>query len=98
MGTYIVSNLKDGGDIQPLYANLSDPNDNFITKYKPVKPDQSETGKVDEVDMEIYREEVKQFVQRKTNMRRNLEKAYGLVWGQCSAHPWALATYSTGTF
>ena len=35
LGTYIVSNLKDGGDIQPLYANLADPNDNFVAKYKP---------------------------------------------------------------
>ena len=93
LGTYIISNLKDGGDIQPLYANLTDPNDNFITKYKPAKPDRNEAGEVDEVDMEIYREEVKQFVQRKTNMRRNLEKAYGLVWGQCSA---GLQTYLKG--
>ena len=74
IGTYIVSNLKDGGDIQPLYANLIDPNDNFITKYKPTKLDYDLQGEIDEVDLEIYREEVKQFVQRKTNMRRNIER------------------------
>ena len=34
--------------------------------------------------MEIYKEEIKQFVQRKMNLRRNMEKTYGLVWGQCS--------------
>ena len=93
LGTYIVSNLKDGGDIQPLYANLADPNDNFVAKYKPTKPDYDASGEIDEVDMEIYREEVKQFVQRKTNMRRNLEKTYGLIWGQCSA---GLQTYIKG--
>ena len=69
-----MSNLKDGGDIQPLYATLTDPNDNFTSKYKPIKPKHDDAGELDEVDMEIYREEVKQFVQRKSNMRRNLEK------------------------
>ena len=93
LGTYIVSNLKDGGDIQPLYATLTDPSENFTSKYKPIKPEYDDIGEVDEVDMEIYREEVKQFVQRKINMRRNLEKTYGLVWGQCSA---ALQTYIKG--
>ena len=93
LGTYIVSNLKDGGDIQPLYANLVDPNDNFTVKYKPTKPDHDASGEMDEVDLEIYREEVKQFVQRKTNMRRNLEKTYGLIWGQCLA---GLQTYIKG--
>ena len=72
LGTYVVSKLKDGGDIQPLYSNLVDPNDNFTTKYKPTKPDYDTSGEIDEVDLEIYREEVKQFVQRKTNMRENI--------------------------
>ena len=43
------------------------------------------SGEIDELDIEIHREEVKQFVQRKTNMRQNLEKTYGLIWGRCSA-------------
>ena len=85
LGTYRVSNLKDGDDIQPLFATLTDPSDNFTSKYKPTKPEYGDTGETNEVDIEIYREEVKQFVQRKINMRRNLEKMYGLVWGQCSS-------------
>ena len=101
LGTYIVSNLKDGGDIQPLYTTLSDPNENFASKHKPIKPESNETGELDEVDPEIYRKEVKQFVQRKINMRRNLEKAYGLIWGQCSAGLQAyikdLSYYETGS-
>ena len=90
---YIVSNLKDGGDIQPLYVSLTDPSDNFVAKYKPAKPEYDVSGEVDEVDMEIYCKEVKQFVQQKTNMRRNLERTYGLVWGQCSS---GLQTYIKG--
>ena len=39
VANYVVSNFKDGGDIQPFFVNL----------------------------------------------RRNLEKSYGLIWGQCSA-------------
>ena len=93
LGTYIVSNLKNGGDIQPLYATLADPSENFAAKHKPIKPESDESGELDEVDKEIYREEVKQFVQQKINMRRNLEKAYGLIWGQCSA---GLQTYNKG--
>ena len=38
----------------------------------------------DDIDLEIYEEEIKQFVQRKMNLHRNMEKIYGLVWGQCS--------------
>ena len=65
LGIYIVSNLKDGGDIQPLYNTLSDPNIDFAAKHKPIKPESGERGEADEVDHEIYCEEVKQFVQRK---------------------------------
>ena len=47
--------------------------------------------------MEIYCEEVKQFVRRKGTLRRNLEKLYGLVWGQCSTclqmYIWGLTSY-----
>ena len=54
LGTYIVSNLKDGGDIQPLYVALTDPKDNFTSKYKPIKPEYDNTGDIDEVNIEIY--------------------------------------------
>ena len=81
IGIYIVLNLKDGGDIQPLYTMLTDPNINFAAKYKPVKSELDDRVEIDEVDHEIYREEVKQFVQRKINLRRNLEKVYGLIRG-----------------
>ena len=85
MDTYVISNFKDGGDIQSVFTELKDPTDVFQASNKPMKPEQDDLGEVDEVDKEIYKEEVKQFVQRKINLRRNMEKSYGLVWGQCSS-------------
>ena len=84
VSNYVVSNFKDGGDIQPLFVDLIDPTKEFQTKNKPVKPEEvdEEENPTDEVDQEIYKEEVKQFVQRKMNLRRNLEKSYGLIWGR----------------
>ena len=38
----------------------------------------------DDIDKYIYREEIKLFVVRQTNLRRNMEKSFGLIWGQCS--------------
>ena len=63
--------------------------ESFLTTNKPVNPDVVGED-VDKVDMEIYRQEVKQFVRLKTTLQRNLEKSYGLIWGQCSA---GLQTY-----
>jgi len=94
IATYVVSNLKDGGDIQTIFLEMKDPSKTFNESHKPIKPEKrDEDEDIDEVDLEIYREEVKQFVQRKMNMRRNVEKSYGLVWGQCSN---GLQTYIKG--
>ena len=93
MSNYVISNLKDGGDVQSLFIKYQDPTNAFITANKPVKPDENDPD-VDEADVDIYKEDIKQFVQRKINLRRNLEKCYGLVWGQCSG---GLQTYLRGT-
>ena len=86
VANYVVSSFKDGSDIQPLFVDLIDPTKEFQTKNKPVKPESGQDEEdTDEVDQEIYKEEVKQFVQRKMNLGRNLEKSYSLIWGQCSA-------------
>ena len=63
-----------------MLVDLIDPTTEFQTKNKPVKPESGQDeDNSDEVDQEIYKEEVKQFVQRKMNLRRNLEKSYGLI-------------------
>ena len=95
LATYVVSNLKDGGDIQIIFTELKDPTKSFNELHKPIKPETSEGDELDEVDLEIYKEEVKQFVQRKMNLRRNIEKSFGLVWGQCSN---GLQTYIKGLY
>ena len=40
MSNYVVSNLKDSGDIQCLYTDLKDPTDEFQLINKPIKPAQ----------------------------------------------------------
>ena len=86
VANHVVANFKDGGDIQPLFMDLIDPTREFQVKNKTIKPETNEDEEnSDKVDLEIYKEEMKQFVQRKMNLRRNLEKSYGLIWGQCSA-------------
>ena len=80
VANHVVTNFKDGGDIQPLFVDLIDPTREIQVKNKPIKPETNEDEEnPDEVDLEIYKEEVKQFVQRKMNLRRILEKSYGPV-------------------
>ena len=61
VSNYVVSNFKDGGDIQPLFVDLVDPTKEFQNKNKPVKPedDNNEKNPTDKVNQEIYKEEVK---------------------------------------
>ena len=78
-----------------MFVDLIDPTREFQTKNKPVKPESGlDEENPNEVNQEIYKEEVKQFVQHKMNLRRNLEKSYRLIWGQCSA---GLQAYIKGT-
>ena len=60
---------------------MQNPTKTFRAKYKPSAPTESS----DTVDKDIYKEEVKLFVSREINLRRNIEKIFGLVWGQCSS-------------
>ena len=50
----------------------------------PIKSDSAYDTKLDKINLQIYKEEVKQFVQRKMNLHRNLGKLYNLVWGHCN--------------
>ena len=52
-----------------MFTDLIDPTSEFQAKNKPIKPEGNEEEEnPDEVDLEIYKEEVKQFVQRKMNV------------------------------
>lgn len=49
----------------------------FVKKHKPIKPDPDADENIDDVDLEIYWEEVEHFIQHKINMRQNLET---IIW------------------
>ena len=76
---YVLGNYKDGSDIKCLLKKLENPMDT-LKKYLPEDIDENASA----VKKEIQKEEIKQYVARKTNLRRNIEKVFGLIWGQCS--------------
>jgi len=47
MNNYVISNLKDGGDMQCVYTNLRDPTDEFQQLHKPAKPVPDVFGGID---------------------------------------------------
>ena len=82
---YIETNFKDGGCSHPLLHGLTNPTSILLKKHNPTKPLKREDGEpIGNVNIEIYKKEIKQFVQRKINLQRNREKTYGIVWGQYS--------------
>ena len=83
IGNYVLSNLKDGGDIMFLFRKMENPATNFETKYMPTEL--TEDQKKSQVRQDIYRERIKAYVAREVNMTRNVEKCFGVIWGQCSA-------------
>ena len=83
--TYAISNFKDGGDLKPLFRKMTDPSKSFKEKKKPTAPEpEDENAPIDPVDLDIYREQIKLYVARESNLRRNMEKTFGIIWGQCS--------------
>ena len=83
VGNYVLSNLKDGGDIMVLFRKMENPITTFETKYLPAEL--SDNDKKSQVKQDIYRERIKAYVTREVNMTRNVEKCFGIIWGQCSA-------------
>ena len=81
---YVVTTLKDGGDMQILFREMKDPLLHLNSNYKPKKPIDDKAPDYSE-DLDLYKAEITAFTQRKLNLRRNKEKSFGLVWGQCSA-------------
>jgi len=75
LGTFILSNFKDGGDLKPLFRRMEDPTTSFRSKRTPIPP--IDTAEV--VYKDIYKEEIKMSVSRESNLRRNMEKTFGLL-------------------
>ena len=78
---YIIFNFKDGHDIRPLFKDGSDPIKTHKDKNKPAALGTT----ADEVYREIHKVEITQYVSRQANIKRNITKTFGLVWGQFSA-------------
>ena len=77
VGNYVVKKLTDGADIKMLITEGKDPvrvyEENNLPKGL------SESEKDDPVRDAILKEEIKQFVSRKNNIRRNIQTTFGLV-------------------
>ena len=66
---YVVKKFKDGGDLYPLFHGLANLVEALLKKHKPSPPVKREDDEpIDDVDVEIYKEEIKEFVQRKMNL------------------------------
>ena len=88
---YIVQAYADGADIKVLLMKGRDPIEAYEDKLMPSPL--SNEDKDDPVKDAILKEEIKQFVARKNNIRRNIQSAFSLIWGQCSS---ALQAYVKG--
>ena len=77
---FVLGNYKDGSDIKCLIKKLENPME-ALKKYRPDEIEKDASS----VEKEIQKEEIKQYVARKTNLRRNIEKVFGLIWGQTSS-------------
>ena len=83
VSNYVYSNIKNGGDLIPLFKDMVDPETKFKSKRKPIKLDEAQ--KDDELEKDIYKEHVKVYVAGLTLLTRNQEKVFGVICGQCSA-------------
>ena len=71
VGTYFLSNLKDGGDVMPLFRRLENPTTSFESKRKPKSL--TDDQKMDPVNVDIYKEQIKVYVSRQCSLTRNTE-------------------------
>ena len=79
LGLYINKHYKFAGDLSTVYKDIERPS---ITK--PTKPTTVAGEGLDDVEQEIWKEEIKEYVLRKRTLEENLRKIYAVVWGQCS--------------
>ena len=70
---YTVAEYKDGINLYPLFKHFEDPMDNLASEI-PIKPeiDKDANPAIAEAEKEVLKKEIKQFVQRKLTLRRNM--------------------------
>ena len=79
---YVKKTLKFSEDLLvPLFATES----RLPEVEKPPRPGMTADGKEpDEVDIEIWKDEVKEVIMRKRALHSTLSAIHAIVWGQCS--------------
>ena len=78
---YVISNYKNRGDMKPIFKKLEDPIKAMESKHNP----KSLENAADQIEKDIQRERIKQFVSSEYVLRSNMEKLYDLLRGQCSS-------------
>lgn len=73
---YVKKNLKYAEDLVSLFAT----NSKLPELEKPPKPG----AEADEVDLEIWKEDIRDLSKRKRVLRGNLAAIQAVIWGQCS--------------
>jgi hypothetical protein len=77
---HVDKTYKHGADISASLQNLL-----IATVVKPTDQDPATDKEGErETNKEIWRQEIRAYVARKATLEENLQKAYALIWGQCS--------------
>ena len=89
--SYTTENFKFGEEISVLIRDLVDPEARLKTDHQPTKPDKKnkegvkdDKGEYDHFEMETWKQENKNYLDRKALMKSNCKKLYAFVWGQCT--------------
>ena len=81
--TYIVNNFKNGDAIVEVTKNPSATIiEDFVEAHKP--KELSDKDKKSDIEVDIKREEIKEFVKNLNLVKSNLKKLYSLVYGNCT--------------
>ena len=83
LAIYVINELKNGDSIIEITRN---PNAKIIEDFqKENKPEElSDEDKKSTVDIEIHKEEIKEYVKDLKQIKTNLKKIYGIVFGNCT--------------
>ena len=83
LAIYVVNELRNGDAIVEITRN---PNAKIVEEFqKDNKPEElSEEDRESTVDVEIHKEEIKEYVKDLKQLKSNLKKFYGLVFGNCT--------------
>ena len=71
------SNFKYADDLEPLFRSQQLPD-----IPKPSKPDTYDS--TNEVDVQILKQEVAEYMERRKSLRANLRVLWNVIWGQCT--------------